>query len=88
METPLGADQLRLKCISSLRTPDAIYRTQQERWMIGMDGERERERQTDRQTDRDREIERDRETELRDSVLSAQLDDDDDDDDDDDISHL
>ena len=41
MDTKALTDQQKLTCISSVRTLDAVKRTYQERWTIGMDSETE-----------------------------------------------
>ena len=45
INAPRLADQQRLTSISYVKTLDAVWRTCQEQWTIGMDGERDRENQ-------------------------------------------
>ena len=40
MELPVLVSQQRLACISSIRTQDATLKTDQERWMVGINGKR------------------------------------------------
>ena len=44
MDVPVLADQQELINISSVRTQDVVWKICRERWMIGTDGERKRER--------------------------------------------
>ena len=52
MHEPEFADQQEHAYNSSVRTQDVVLRTMRERWMIGTNGERQR----DKERDRDREL--------------------------------
>ena len=50
------ANQKELIYISSVRTQDVVQKTCRERWMTGIDGERETETETEKKRERVREI--------------------------------
>ena len=51
LDTPVLAEQQVLTFVSSTRTPDAVSMTKQERWRIGTDDNRERQRETETATE-------------------------------------